>query len=55
LLPDDERPEVLKSYLDRSRLTVQRYFPVPVGSAAEAFLPFTKDYPVFELISRQAA
>jgi deazaflavin-dependent oxidoreductase (nitroreductase family) len=55
LLPDDERPEVLKSYLDRYRLTVQRYFPVPVGSAAEAFLPFSKDYPVFELISRQAA
>jgi len=45
LLPDHERPEILKSYLDRYRLTVQRYFPVPAGSPSEAFLPFTKDYP----------
>jgi F420H(2)-dependent quinone reductase len=52
LLPDDERPEILKFYLDRYKLTVQRYFPVPAGSATEAFLPFTKDYPVFELIWR---
>ena len=51
LLPDDERPPILKSYLDRYKLTVQRYFPLPAGSASEAFLPFTKDYPVFELIS----
>ena len=54
LLPDNEKPEILKSYLDRYRLTVQRYFPVPSGSPAEAFLPFTGDYPVFELISRPA-
>jgi len=52
LVSDDEKPEILKSYLDRYRLTVQRYFLVPAGSPAEAFLPFTRDYPVFELISR---
>jgi deazaflavin-dependent oxidoreductase (nitroreductase family) len=50
LLSDDERPQILKSYLDRYRLTVQRYFPVPAGSPNEAFRPLAKDYPVFELI-----
>jgi deazaflavin-dependent oxidoreductase (nitroreductase family) len=52
LVSDDEKPEILKSYLDRYRLTVQRYFLLPAGSPGEAFLPFTRDYPVFELISR---
>jgi deazaflavin-dependent oxidoreductase (nitroreductase family) len=52
LVSDDEKPEILKSYLDRYRLTVQRYFLLPARSPAEAFLPFTRDYPVFELISR---
>ena len=51
LLSDDEKPEILKSYLDSYKLTVQRYFPVHAGSPTEAFLPFTGDYPVFELIS----
>ena len=51
LLSDDEKPEILKAYLDRYKLTVQRYFPVPAGSSTEAFLPFAGDYPVFELIS----
>jgi hypothetical protein len=50
---DDERPEILKSYLDRYKLTVQRYFPVPAGSPTEAFRPLTEDYPVFELVSRR--
>jgi deazaflavin-dependent oxidoreductase (nitroreductase family) len=43
------RPELLKEYVDRFKTTVQRYFPVPAGSAAEAFGPIAKDYPVFEL------
>jgi deazaflavin-dependent oxidoreductase (nitroreductase family) len=50
MLSDDEKPEVLKSYLDRYTLTVQRYFPVPAGSPAETFRPLTGQYPVFELI-----
>lgn len=50
LLSDDEKPEILKSYLDRYKLTVQRYFPVPAGSPTEAFRPLTQEYPVFELI-----
>jgi len=49
-IPDEEKPEILKAYLDRFRPTVQRYFPVPAGSPAQAFQPLTDRYPVFELI-----
>lgn len=52
LLSDDEKPEILKSYRDRYKPTVQRYFPVPAGSPTEAFRPLTGDYPVFELVPR---
>ena len=51
LLPDDEKPEILKAYLDRYKLTVRRYFPIPAGSSSEAFRPLAAEYPVFELIS----
>ena len=53
MLSDDEKPEILKSYLDRYKLTVQRYFPVPPGSPTEAFRPLAGQYPVFELIPRR--
>jgi deazaflavin-dependent oxidoreductase (nitroreductase family) len=53
LLSDDEKPEILKSYLDSYKLTVQRYFPVPAGSPTEAFRPVTGKYPVFELIPQR--
>lgn len=49
-VPDAEKPEILKAYLDRFKLTVQRYFPVPAGSPAEAFTELTSHYPVFELV-----
>jgi hypothetical protein len=52
MLSDDEKPEILKSYLDRYKLTVQRYFLVPAGSPIEAFRLLTGQYPVFELIPR---
>lgn len=44
-----EKPELLKAYLDRFKTVVQRYFPVPAGSSAEAFEPYLDRYPVFEL------
>jgi deazaflavin-dependent oxidoreductase (nitroreductase family) len=50
-LADSEKPEVLKAYLDRFQREVQRYFPVPAGSPAEAFRDLLQDYPGFELIS----
>lgn len=48
-LPRAEKPVILKSYLDRFKTTVQRYFPLPAGSPAAAFGPFADRYPVFEL------
>ena len=48
-LPADERPPLLKAYLDRFSTEVQRFFPVPKGSPVDAFEPFAGRYPVFEL------
>ena len=48
-VPDDEKPEILKAYLERFRLTVARYFPVAPEAPAEAFRPLAARYPVFEL------
>jgi deazaflavin-dependent oxidoreductase (nitroreductase family) len=49
-LPDVEKPEILKAYLDRFRTTVQRYFPVLADSPPEAFAKLGQNYPVFELL-----
>jgi deazaflavin-dependent oxidoreductase (nitroreductase family) len=49
-IPDPEKPEILKAYLDRFKLTVQRYFPMPAGSGSEAFVELAAHYPVFELL-----
>jgi len=46
-LPSGERPAVLKSYLDRFAGEVQRFFPVPKGSPAEAFKDLAPGCPVF--------
>ena len=48
-LPPGMRPPVLKAYLDRYASEVQRFFPVPKGSAVEAFNDLAPRYPVFEL------
>jgi len=48
-VPDADKPPVLRAYLDRFRPAVQRYFPVPAGSPAEAFVDIAERYPVFEL------
>jgi deazaflavin-dependent oxidoreductase (nitroreductase family) len=50
-LTDQEKPEILKAYLDRFKSQVQRFFPVPAGSPAEAFDKLVQNYPAFELIS----
>jgi deazaflavin-dependent oxidoreductase (nitroreductase family) len=52
-IPDEEKPEILKAYLDQFKTTVQRYFPVPSGSPADGFRPLTARYPVFELIGKR--
>jgi deazaflavin-dependent oxidoreductase (nitroreductase family) len=54
VIPDGEKLEFLKTYLDRYSGAVQRYFPIPAGSPAEAFREIAGNYPVFELVSRAA-
>jgi deazaflavin-dependent oxidoreductase (nitroreductase family) len=49
-VPDSEKPEFLKMYLERFAPTVQRYFPIPAGSPVEAFHDLARNYPVFELL-----
>ena len=49
-IPEPERLEILKAYLDRFKVQVQRYFPIPAGSPAEAFAPIVSYYPAFELL-----
>ena len=49
-LSDQEKPEILKAYLDQFKKEVQRYFAVPAGSPAEAFRELVQSYPAFELI-----
>lgn len=51
-ISDEAKPEILKKYLDRYRLTVQRYFPVQAGSPLEMFGPLRARYPVFEIIAK---
>jgi hypothetical protein len=48
-LPPGLRPPVLKAYLDRFAGEVQRFFPLPKGSAVDAFEDLAPRYPVFEL------
>jgi deazaflavin-dependent oxidoreductase (nitroreductase family) len=49
-LQDPEKPEILKTYLDTFRATVQRYFTVKAGSPVEDFAAVAGIHPVFELI-----
>jgi len=51
-IPDGEKPELLKLYLERFATTVQRYFPVAAGSDLQAFRGIAPNYPVFELLLR---
>lgn len=52
-LSDAEKPEILKSYLDRFCREVQRFFPVPAGSPTAAFAALAARYPAFELIPKR--
>ena len=52
---DEAKAEILKAYLDRYKITVQRYFPIAAKSPAQAFAPLTARYPVFELTPNQDA
>jgi hypothetical protein len=51
----DLRSPILKAYLDRFAVEVQRFFPVPKGSPVDAFADLAARYPVFELVPLDAA
>ena len=50
VISDADKPELLKTYLDRYASAVQKFFPVKAGSPAEAFRGIAGNYPVFELV-----
>jgi deazaflavin-dependent oxidoreductase (nitroreductase family) len=50
-IPNADKPEILKAYLDNFKSEVQRYFPVVAGSPVQAFGPLTQSYPAFELVA----
>jgi deazaflavin-dependent oxidoreductase (nitroreductase family) len=50
-LNNDEKPEILREYLNRYKTTVQRYLPVPAGAPIAAFSGIAPQYPVFELVA----
>ncbi len=50
-IPDADKPEILKAYLDNFKREVQTYFPVPAGSPVQAFAELAPNYPAFELIA----
>jgi deazaflavin-dependent oxidoreductase (nitroreductase family) len=49
-VPDEEKPAILKAYVERFATTVQRYFPVQATADAQAYRDITSKYPVFELV-----
>ncbi len=46
-----EKLTILKAYLDEFKREVQRYFPIPAGSPAEAYNAIAESYPAFELLA----
>ncbi len=51
-IADEQKPEILKEYLDRYASAVGKFFPVASGSPVEAFRGIVGNYPVFELVPR---
>ncbi len=49
-IADNDKPEILKGYLDEYASTVQKFFTVQAGSPPEAFRTIADRHPVFELI-----
>jgi deazaflavin-dependent oxidoreductase (nitroreductase family) len=52
-IADEQKPEILKVYLDRYASAVKKFFPVSPGAPVEAFRPIAGNYPVFELEVRR--
>ena len=50
-LTAEEKPPVLKAYLDSYKAEVQQFFPVKAGSPVASFAALADDYPAFELFA----
>jgi deazaflavin-dependent oxidoreductase (nitroreductase family) len=50
-IPDADKPQILKAYLDNFKREVQTYFPISAGSPAESFAVIAGSYPAFELLA----
>lgn len=50
-LADSEKPEVLKTYLNRYKSAVGKFFPVKPEAPVEEFAKIAGEYPAFELTS----
>jgi hypothetical protein len=50
VVPDEEKPEILKAYLTRFNWMVRRFFPVAAESPRSSFAAIAPRYPVFELL-----
>ena len=51
-IPEADKPQILKAYLDSFKREVQRYFPIPAGSPPEQFVAISESYPAFELLAQ---
>ncbi|HUY28807.1 MAG TPA: nitroreductase family deazaflavin-dependent oxidoreductase [Candidatus Binataceae bacterium] len=51
-LPIDDRPPVIKEFLERFAASVQRFYTIRAGSPVEAFAAVAPGNPVFELLAQ---
>jgi deazaflavin-dependent oxidoreductase (nitroreductase family) len=54
VVPESDKPAVLKSYLSRYQWMAGRFFPVRAGSPLAAFESIAARYPVYELIQMRS-
>ena len=51
-IADQQKPPILKEYLDRYASAVAKFFPIKPGSPIDSFRPLAGNYPVFDLVPR---
>jgi deazaflavin-dependent oxidoreductase (nitroreductase family) len=51
-MADEQKPAILKEYLDRYASAVRKFFPIAPGSPVESFRALVGNYPVFELMKK---
>jgi deazaflavin-dependent oxidoreductase (nitroreductase family) len=53
-IADDDKPPMLKEFLERYASQVQRFYPVQKGAPLEAFRAMAPGSPVFELVAAES-